>query len=248
MRHLILTSTLFALVSLAFACGSDDEPPMSRNDFCVSWAKRACSEESVSACQAPNVEACQDSQLEACLDLVPNNFIDDHADECLRAVESAYRDGDLTANELKIVLDLGAPCNQLVRGEGETDDGCDADQDCDASQDLECVKGTCQVREEVGAGFECDQPQQVCEEGFFCNGDNCIATQDEDEDCASTDECDSTLFCNADEVCEARGEVRDPCGADEQCVSGLCLDFDGQSECVDRIRLARSEPLCDTLR
>jgi hypothetical protein len=55
-------------------------------------------------------------------------------------------------------------------------------------------------------------------------------------------------FCNAAGECESRLTVDEPCSADLECETGICSLFEGERICVDRVILARSEPLCEELR
>lgn len=246
-----------ALTLLGGCGGEDKQGPMSGEDFCGTWAKAACSTQTVAACQAASVDACRASQRDACLELVGDDFMDNDAQACLVAVERAYRDADLTSSELQVVLQLQNDCDRVISGSGDEGDECMLDRDCDRSGDLECVikggdnVGTCQIPEEIEAGRDCSNPQDVCEDGFYCamNMDYCIAQGSEDDDCTTSDECEDTTFCNADGVCEAKRAVDSDCTASEQCLSGVCYEFvDGEQVCIDRLRLSRSEPICRDLR
>jgi hypothetical protein len=201
------------------------------------------------------VESCRGSQRDACLAQVGDAFMDNESDACLTAVERAYRDADLTSAELKVVLDLQGACDKILSGPGTEGDDCAEHSDCDRSLDLECVikggetVGPCQEPEEISAGFECSDPEDVCEPGFFCSATmDCIAQSDEGEDCTLTQECEEGTYCNAG-VCDARFAVDDACTADEQCLSEVCYTFaGGEQVCIDRLRLSRSEPICSDLR
>ena len=235
------------------ACGEDAKPARNRSQFCFDWAAAACSSEVVSVCQAEDADTCRDSQEDFCRDLVPEDFSDAMGDECIDAVKGAYKDGDLQDDELAIVLRLGPPCDQLLVGRGGEGDACVDNNDCDTSLLYACVhkadaEGTCQIPEIIGAGRKCNQDQQTCEEGFYCNGSNCIETKIEDADCATQEECGVDGFCSDDGKCVARLAVGDPCTADLQCEEGICYDFEGEKVCTNRIRLSRSEPICDSLR
>src|SRR5690606_38451322 len=123
--------------------------------------------------------------------------------------------------------------------------------DCDAASGLSCVfkyeeRGSCERPEVVHAGFSCDEPQQTCAPGFFCNGDNCIAALDPDDECSNDPQCGPEHYC--DETCQGRLDVGDDCDTDSQCMSDLCYSFDDSRTCVSRIRLSPNEPMCDALR
>lgn len=241
-------------VGLLLGCGEDEPKERTRAEFCADWAEAACSEETLSACQAANASACQDSQTAACLDLVPAGFSDAKGDACIDAVRAAYQDGDLRDEELGVVFNLSGPCAQIIKGPGDVGDDCTDTSDCNAPDGLTCVKkgtddeGTCQKAVTVAAGRDCSEPEQVCAEGFYCDGENCVEAEAEGGDCSTHDQCASGLYCSQAGECEAGREVSETCSSDAECESGVCLaDADGKV-CTDRVVLARSEPICDTLR
>jgi hypothetical protein len=247
----------FFLLALTFAsCSMEDDDGFSTpSSFCRSWASAACSNEVVSACQAAEAEDCRASQTSFCLDQLPEtNFSGARADECIQAVKDAYSDADLTADELAVVLRFAAPCDRLVLGSSVEGEVCASSRDCDGPG-LDCVfkggsaSGTCQFGETVGAGQDCRAVNATCEEGFYCNGDNCIAGKRLGEACSSNAQCGSTGFCGLTSVCEARRAVSESCGFDDQCTSGLCYQISASDQvCADRVRLSLTEPLCADLR
>jgi len=245
---------MFSGLLLVCSCsGDDDEPELTRGDFCADWAEAACSEETVDRCQAADVDACRLSQADYCLALVPQDFDAARSRECLSAVRAAYRDGDLSATELRTVQRLDTPCDRLARGPAGEGDSCDADSDCATPDGFECVRkggaemGTCQQAEPAAAGESCAAAQQTCSGNFFCNGANCVAFFALGATCTSNEECGPEARCQGDE-CTARAGTGADCTEDEDCVSNVCLDFEGGRTCTDRLVLARSEPFCDELR
>jgi hypothetical protein len=246
----LIVSGLF----LVLACSSDESSPQTASSFCEQWAERACSSQVVSACQAANASACQGTQIAFCLDLLPSTgFAGSQAEQCLNAVRSAYSDADLTADELGTVLRLEAPCDRLISGPGIEGATCTSRLDCDAPEGFDCVfrdddtTGTCQVPTQVGAGLDCRADNAVCAEGFYCDGENCIGGQSPGEACTVNRECNGG-YCNAG-TCVALLEVDVACTFDEQCASGLCYRFTATEQvCTDRIRLSRTEPICEDLR
>jgi hypothetical protein len=240
---------------LAWACSSEpEEAERTRADFCDEWAEAACSSETVAACQAASRDDCRIAQEAYCLELVPDDFADDLADACLDAVSRAYADADLSGNELKTVLRLGAPCDGIIRGESGEGEACTTSRDCDGPAGYTCVRkggslaGTCRIPETVGAGRSCAEAQQVCEDGFFCNGRNCVEYLPVGSSCANHEECGDLGYCAAG-TCTARLAVNAPCLEDTECRSGVCFTFgNGDRVCTDTLRLSRSEPHCDTLR
>lgn len=252
MRKLLMS---FGLLLTPLACSGEDDSPMSREDFCQSWARAACSEEVVAVCGATDADVCRVRQQAFCLELVPTSFADDKADACLRRVEQAYTDADLTAEELPIVLRLGPPCDQVIRGSREEGESCMATRDCNAPAGYQCVtkggatSGTCEVPEIVQGGFECTAAQEVCAANFYCNGSNCVTHKQVGAPCSSQDECGTAAYCGTEGTCVARAAVNTPCSQDRECLSGLCHEFSAADRvCIDRLRLSRSEPTCDNFR
>jgi len=249
-----LSKWLMAAFWISACASSQDDTTRTREQFCIDWAKAACSPEVISACQAASAEACHLRQQAACLQLVPQNFSDARGDACLKAVSAAYADADLDGAELANVLELAGPCGAIVRGPVGRGEACSTNRDCDASQGVVCVlrggasEGTCQEPEVVGAGQKCAALQQICGDGFYCDGKNCIAAKELGDDCASSYECGQRALCGADSLCRAKLERGAPCVDSSQCLSGICYSINGQTSCVDRVRLAPAEALCDELR
>lgn len=243
------------VLSTLWGCGEDKKPPRSREAFCRDWAAAACSKDVLSVCQAESAETCHDSQVAFCKTLLPDDFADVMGDECIEAVKDAYKDADLKASELAVVLRLAAPCDQLVVGPKEENESCKDRSDCDTSLGLECVRkagedeGKCEIPEQVGAGRSCAAAQKTCEVGFYCDGKNCIEAKEIGDDCTIQEECGEAGFCGTDGVCAERLALSKTCEHDLECATGICYeDGSGDKVCTDRIRLARADPLCDTLR
>ncbi len=98
------------------------------------------------------------------------------------------------------------------------------------------------------AGFSCEEAYETCEDGFYCNGDNCIVAAELGEDCSNDNQCVEGLFCQ-NEVCDTQLPVGADCTTDRECESEICYEVDvDQRVCVDRIRLSPAEPACDTLK
>lgn len=251
---------LFAALPLSFllaaACSSDDdERPRTREEFCREWAAAACSSEVVSVCQAASPEACRLSQQGSCEALVPAAFSDARGDACLDAVRAAYADADLTSRELLTVFKLAAPCDRLALGSRERGQSCEASSDCDTAAGFSCVikggalEGTCEQPVVKGPGLSCAAAQEICTEGFYCNGENCVEGKPEGGSCTRHEECGPDGYCGADSECVARLTVNTPCSSDFECASGVCFALSGGTEvCLDRLRLSPSEPACGDLR
>lgn len=263
-----MTKPLLALFLLGLAlplgCSGEEDPPpnplASRTGFCGSWAQAACQPAVVSACDAESVEHCVASQSDFCESVVPVSYSSLEADDCIRAVKTAYSDANLSAEEIQIVRYLAAPCNQLAEGTLDEGDECSADEDCNTAKGIYCIRkqgsetGSCQEPEEVVAGDFCDQPNQVCDAEHYCNGENCVVFKKTKGACAADYECKPEDRCvveadAASGICTPRLEVHEVCSADEDCQSHYCVRESGatEGECASMIRLSHSEPLCDDL-
>jgi hypothetical protein len=256
----------FALLfSLPLACSAEDDPddPLARPaGFCEAWATNACQKAVTEACNADSVEDCERSQTDFCLKILPDNYSGKRASECLAAVKNAYKDGDLTAEELGVVRRLAAPCNQLSKGTSDEGEACVTNDDCDTSNGFSCIikmadtEGTCAKPQLVSAGQRCAGAGDVCEEGNFCNGKNCIAYAETDDPCVGDYECKPEDHCVKDTAdaeegtCQVRAGLNDECASDEDCSSHYCAatpDPD-KSICASKIRLSLNDPLCNDLR
>jgi hypothetical protein len=249
-----LIGALLTIV-VTYGCAAKDKKARTRSEFCEDWGQAACSKETVSACQAGNTEDCAHSQEELCRALVPAaGFSDARGDACIDAIDAAYADAELDADELATVLRLDPPCDQLWVGPKAEGEACSSRRDCDSASGFDCVKkadadrGTCQVPREVGGGRDCSAARAVCEPGFYCDGSHCVEGKAAGDDCAIDAECASGAFCDEDGACRARLDVDEPCTADAQCASGICYEFEGETVCTDRVVLSRSEPICSDLR
>ena len=239
---------LLGFGSLTVACGDTGPGEISRYDFCEEWAGAACSSEVVSVCQASSKDDCKAAQSEACLDALPNDFVDRGVDDCIRAVKKAYEDADLTAKELDVVLRYGGACSEIFIA-NETGERCKVDADCEPS--LRCIvkdeeEGTCQKPVIIEAGFSCSEPEETCEEGFYCDGKNCLAALEEGDDCQNDHQCGPDMYC--DETCTEKVDVGEDCKTDAECVSGICYRSDDDRTCLDRLRLSPAEPMCSDLK
>ncbi len=257
---------LFALVLvLPLGCSSDEEDPpnplATRDGFCEAWAESACRAKVLDYCVAKSEDACQATQKDFCLDLIPRSYDSKHAEGCLSAVSAAYEDGDLSAKELGVVLNLAEPCDRLSSGTSDDGDVCSENSDCNTADGFICVvkkgagAGVCAQPEIVGAAEECTGSKQVCAEGYFCN-DNCVVYKktgtgvcEGDYQCKPEDHC----VPDADDAeishCQERLGTGEACAGNSDCASGICLaETETESVCVSTIRLSRNEPLCENLK
>lgn len=246
----MIFTSFAALVSmgpLLVGC-TDPEAEITRDEFCDQWSAAACSSEVVSVCQAPSVDDCRNTQRSACFDNLPEGYVDRGADKCIEAVKNAYKDADLTARELDVVVRFGGACSDIFIA-NDVGELCESDADCEPA--LRCVlkedeRGTCQDPVIVEPGFSCSEPKEACEKGFFCDGRNCLVALDEGDDCNNDLQCGTDMFC--DETCADKVGIGDDCESDAQCLSGICYESSGDRTCLDRLRLSRAEPMCDSLR
>ncbi len=250
-KSALVAGAVLALGVASGGCSSDNEEEPSavtRYDFCERWAEAACSSEVVSVCQASSVDDCKAAQSNECLDKLPDDFLDRGVDDCINAVESAYKDADLSASELSLVLRFGGACSDVVLAK-EVGAKCTLDADCEPA--LSCVlkneeRGTCEKAVTIEPGFSCSESEETCEDGFFCDGSNCVAALPEDEDCQNDSQCEDGYYC--DETCQEMAEVGESCDSDAECLSGICYPDSGDQFCLDRMRLSPAEPLCDSLK
>jgi len=247
-----------------FGCSGDQPGPgaeeskyKSESAFCTEWAKVVCNELVVSRCNGTR-SGCIESQTSACGVVVPLGYDPTYAEDCLNAVEDAYADAELDAEELDIVLRLGGPCATLVDGGEGEGDGCAESFDCDGVNGYECVikadetTGTCQVPVEAGGGEQCDEPEVVCEEGFYCNGSDCLIRRDETDACTGDAMCAAELRCDiatgeTEGVCEARLSNGQACTGNDECASSICNGATNKV-CASNVVLTVESSLCDTLR
>ncbi len=252
------------LLTLPLACSAADTPPdplAKRSGFCDAWAAAACQTSVVDACNANSAESCQAKQSDFCLGIIPEQYSSKHAKECLSAVKAAYKDAKLTPEDIAIVIQLGAPCDQLSKGTRADGQSCTAHDDCNTDGGFNCImkqgatKGVCAKPAAVGPGEACDGPAQVCGDGNFCNGENCVAYKktgvvcDGDYQCKPEDHCVIPADA-ASGACDVRLQLNEVCTSSSDCQSGYCAVADGQTEgeCAATIVLTRTEPLCLKLR
>jgi hypothetical protein len=267
MKKPLLVLALLAF-SLPIGCNvEEDAPPdplAKAAGFCDAWAKNACQTKVLEACNTPDVADCESSQSAFCLEIVPENYQSSkYASECLNAVKAAYKDADLTAAEIAVVIKLGAPCDKLSKGSSSDGEACEKNDDCNTAGGFSCIiklgeaAGTCGKPEEVGPAEACDGPTQVCGEGNYCNGENCVVYKKTGGPCAGDYQCKPEDHCVIDDTvdpptgaCEVRAELSADCESDDDCQSRFCMVASGETvgKCASTIRLSISEPLCDNLR
>jgi hypothetical protein len=255
---------VLAFAACGFGCSSDQPGPGVEDDkfkteaaFCAEWAEVACNDDVVSACNG-STDGCIDSQASACGVIVPYGYKATYAEDCLNAVEDAYADAELDAEELDVVLRLGGNCATLVDGGQDEGETCTSSFDCDGVNGYECVikadetSGSCHVPVEAGGGEQCDESDVVCEEGFYCNGSDCLIRRDEMDACTGDAMCAAELRCDiamgeTEGVCEPRLANGQACTGNDECASGICIGATNKV-CASNVVLTVESSLCDTLR
>jgi hypothetical protein len=256
-------------VALISACSSEEPGPQAndkyktRGSFCEAWADAACNDDVVDACGSSR-SLCLEHQSTYCLNLVPTGYTSVNAETCVKAVERAYRDAELDAEELKLVQRLAAECSQLVDGGRPEGDDCTLTTECDTVAGYICIVklgnelGSCQVPNVVGAGFACDEANVLCEDGFYCNGENCIASKfepgDEDVACSHDEECIPSGYCEIEPeetegLCRTRlgSSNTSHCTRDDQCESDFCFLTAANPYCTSKVVLTGESSVCSSL-
>lgn len=261
-------SGLLLFLSVLAACsGSDaDDPNATVFKFCSNWGKAACGSAAVTACSGVEkatetlTDACIESQRAFCIESLPSTgYSSERADECLDAVEQAYRDGRLSALEVDTVRHRGAPCNHLVKGPVGKGGECDRTDECDTVQGYSCIlksgKGSCQIPNVVPNGTSCAAPGAACNTGFYCDERNCVQSGAVGDPCEADFECTTGLACDPDSSeCVARVS-QTKCTKDDDCTTNVCSipvtdssdDTPSVGRCVDYVILAPTEGLCQDL-
>lgn len=240
----------------AAACSGEQPGPGAGNSrirtesgFCTEWARAVCGANVVTACEyADGVDGCRDFQLGYCLNLVPSGYSSAHAQDCINAAKTAFSDATITAEEASEVLNLGGNCSRLVDGGVAEGDPCSSDFDCNMVEENRCVikpgnvEGTCHVPEPVGGGGRCDDAAAVCDDGFYCDGRNCVVVLEGDEPCVNDAECGSAALCvvggDGIGLCTPKLESQGECMADNECVSSFCVS----GRCRVRVNLSLDVP------
>jgi hypothetical protein len=233
--------------------GAEEDRYRTESAFCAEWAKAACNEDVVAACNGSR-SGCLETQESACRVLVPIGYASDEAQVCLDAVEDAYADARLDADELEIVLKLGGDCSTLVDGGRSEGESCTNSFECNGVDGFECVvkagdaEGTCQEPIVVGGGRDCTADEAICEDDFYCDGENCIERSREDDACTSDETCEVGLRCDSVEgVCLAKVANAMSCASNDECASGICIGTTNKV-CASTVVLTVESSLCDALR
>lgn len=250
-----------ALVGGCSSSDADADPNATVSKFCANWGKAACSARTVTACSGAEqatealTNGCSESQAAFCEGLLPTTgYNPSRAVECLNAVKNAYSDGNLSAAELDTVRHRGAPCDHLVKGAQGKGGSCTSNDDCDTVQNYLCIlksgEGSCEIPTVVANGTSCAAPEASCNDGFYCDGANCVQSRAIAARCAADFECATGLICDPDTLkCVARVSQTE-CTKDNDCTTNVCSIpvGSGTGRCVSTVILAPSEGLCLDLR
>jgi len=255
---------LSCLLSVAGCSGTETtpDPNATVSTFCENWGRQACSSKVVLACSGADklsstlTEDCVGSQQAFCEGLLPaKGYSSQNATQCLRAVQAAYADGVLSADEIAIVRHRGEPCNHLVRGPQGDGESCASDDDCDTLKKYLCVlksgQGSCQIPTLADNGTSCAAPEAACNTDFYCGADEyCVHVKDVGSACSASFECATGLECDPDtEKCVTRVAATS-CTADNDCTTKACDIPVGLTtgRCVKSITLSGSSKICEDLQ
>jgi hypothetical protein len=258
----LLILTLFSAF-FAGCSGDDGESAGARRErlseisgLCEEWAHLACNDRVRERCAAASAEDCESSQQQHCEQILEDrDFNPRFADSCLRAVRSALSDAELDGEEYAVITEAGGDCEFLSSIGMPLGGTCGSDKDCDPTAELICAlprdgsRGSCAKPVLVKGGFSCEEPASRCAEGFYCDGEDCLALGIIDDDCSDAEPCAAEFKCRQGK-CEARAELGGTCRSGDDCISRICARTGDGDEmlCVDKVVLSVSEPLCAALR
>jgi len=230
------TTAMAGLLVVACADTETSEPAGpaygSETAFCKAVAEVVCNSNVVTACYGSS-DATLPDDTASCVEQYSRQancnagafpYNSAGAEGCIAAMKAAYADATINQTDLDNIADACLPVFSSGGPEGTI---CDIDSDCDGAANLRCVikagEGSCQVPEEIAPGQNCGQPQQVCEEGYYCGSDDaCIVRPGVDGDCSETKPCVETALC-IDAVCVAKTDNGGTCTEDGACVGGFCV-------------------------
>jgi hypothetical protein len=276
MRWLIALAALGVLASCSHKKDELGEKIATMRGFCNEWGARACNDTVVGLCSAASKDDCAAAQQTFCESLIPEEkYSPLTARDCLGAVEDAYRDGKLTADERDTVTALANQCDRIVSGSLSAGKSCFVDSDCNRDRELSCIKktstiGKCEKPADppVEGGRDCSADEDVCVDGFYCDGENCLAKKTEGDDCSVTVPCDAESHCldsnghpvgtgdsvdgggSMSGICAARKTTGGACASDDDCTSRICSPKAGSTTgvCSAQISLSPSDRICTALQ
>jgi hypothetical protein len=263
MRHVLLGTALLALSLVQ--CSSSEKKVTKYPDgtsFCTGWAEAECTSSVVNTCLATSKDVCVASRQSVCAAnvLAPAtsaglNYNSGQAEECVKAISTAYSDAKITSAEEAAMVQA---CGLVFSGSGTKGSNCAADSDCQQGGGLRCVmrlastagdagevEGPCQVPTPVSAGLSCSAPEAQCATDFYCDSNaHCVAAQTLTQNCSAQMPCVSNAKCSAG-TCIAKQGQGTACTSDDDCASGYCVE--GKDLCAETYQLASSEPFCSPM-
>ena len=234
-------------------------------DFCAKLAEVVCNDEVVEVCYGSD-DASLEQDKQSCVAAFmttprcnPNiPYHHEGAEACIAAWQEVYADASVSAEQLE---EAEEACLETFYDElGILNMDCVYDHECDVMAGLTCVvkpgaaSGTCQELDEVAGGYPCDDIDQLCITGFYCDPESnaCLARKGVGQSCDTEILCQESALCSApvDGTCEAKLANNEDCTADEQCTGGLCNKASGSAEgvCAATIPLYQNGAVCDDFK
>lgn len=265
----LATLGLVALMPLGGCVVTSEEQPTTKqytypnqSDFCAAVARAECSDKVVGNCYgsdstslASDKQKCVGvrSDLSLCN---PDNlsYHPEAADPCVAKYKAVYDDGTITSDEVDAIDEA---CLAVFSKGGLAGSNCSTDTDCDTGAGLRCVQkagsGKCEKPTIVGGGLKCDQPEQACDKGFYCDGTHCIAQPEGGEACAADIPCADGFQCSTADTgdsCVAKLENGSTCESADQCKGGFCIAADGKTSgtCTSSDKLELTSASCAAFR
>lgn len=227
--------------------------------FCDALAEVQCNDAVVSACYGSD-QASLAEDAKSCLSAASRGescnplgltYHPETAESCLLKQRDAYADAEISSSELKTLTEA---CIAVFSGGGRNGAECTADTDCNTGAGQRCLvkkgeEGKCFKPVVVSAGHKCTAEDALCEDGFFCDGSNCIAQPEVGEACEAGQPCVSGAYCAADK-CEAQVSNGHDCTSATECKGGFCLqDSDGTDGlCASTSKLQLNGANCNPFR
>jgi hypothetical protein len=248
MYKLIFAAALAALV--VSSCRQND-PPMTRSEFCQSYAERECN--NVAPACLITESACTTVRQAWCTawgqgeeDAVPpRSFDPQNADACLSRVSAVF--GALNSNlaiQPNDYRSIAESCARVFHGNAPANDTCGVDADCSGS--LICDKGHCGTSQQVDPNAGCANIGESCPQGYYCGAETgvsvCTVRPGLGAFCSASVPCLEDLRCDETGVCAARLPFGTVCQSDGDCASRFCEPF--ALKCGQDVRFADGSPAC----
>ncbi|MBI5537100.1 MAG: hypothetical protein HY898_30540 [Deltaproteobacteria bacterium] len=202
--------------------------------FCAGVAKAICTDKFVAACAGSKDNCPVKLQADTCKVINTGTYRPAVAEDCVKAYETAYDDGQLSGTEQAAIT---AACTIVFGGNGGTGAQCTKLTDCDLDAKLQCVKGKCEVPDEVAAGEDCSADDKTCEKGYYCTAADkiCAKAPVAGGACSASKPCAEEFLCviasgGTEGLCQSKIADGEACtaGADSDCASKLCVPGPGK--------------------